>query len=193
MRTSLPRVRLAFALLAVVVALGSRADRAAAQPVPNAPLVYQSIQGTIESVDQQLGGIIIRGSDGKRHAWRLQAPVLKEAARYKTGDWVWMIYRQLGPSERAVTALGFPGTQEKPVYVNATSETVVLRTGPYTEGACRAVPLDKTTDHEVRAGAELVDEAPCWCCATRGKQCDLANRSFDEHGTGRIVLARCFP
>lgn len=193
MRTSLPRVRLAFALLAVVVALGSRADRAAAQPVPNAPLVYQSIQGTIESVDEQLGGIIIRGSDGKRHAWRLQAPVLKEAARYKPSDWVWMIYRQLGPSERAVTALGFPGTQEKPVYVNATSETVVLRTGPYTEGACRAVPLEKTTNFEVRVGAEVVDEAPCWCCATRGKQCDLANRSFDEHGTGRIVLARCFP
>jgi hypothetical protein len=193
MKLPLPRLRIAFLLLAIAAAFGSPADRAAAQPVPNAPLVTQSIEGTLESIDEQLGGIILKGSDGKRHAWRLQAPVLREAARYKPGDWMWMIYRQLGPSERTVTALGFPGTQEKPVYVNATSDTIVLRTGPYTDGACRAVPLEQMTDHDVRPGAELVDEAPCWCCATRGKQCDLANRSHDERGTGRIVLARCFP
>jgi hypothetical protein len=193
MKMPLPSLRAAFLLLAVDIALGSPADRATAQPVPNAPIVTQSIEGTIESIDEQLGGIILKGSDGKRHAWRLQAPVLKEAARYKPGDWVWMIYRQLGHSERAVTALGFPGTQEKPVYVNATGDTVVLRTGPYTEGACRALPLEQVTDYDVRPGSEVTDTAPCWCCATRGKQCDLANRSFDEHGTGRIVLARCFP
>jgi hypothetical protein len=161
--------------------------------VPAAPLVYQSIDGSIETIDQRLNGIILKGSDGKRHAWKLQAPEIKEAARYKPGDSMWVIYRQVGASERAVTALGFPGTDEKPLYVNATGESVVLRTGPYTDNACRPVAAERMTDQQLRAGSEFADEAPCWCCASRGKQCELANRSHDERGTDRIVLARCFP
>jgi len=119
--------------------------------------------------------------------------VIQEAARYKPGDSMWVIYRQIGASERAVTALGFPGTHEKPLYVNATGESVLLTTGPYTDNVCRPVAPERMTDQQLRAGSEFADEAPCWCCATRGKQCELANRSHDERGTGRIVLARCFP
>jgi len=193
MRKPLPSLRSTLLILAVALALGSPADRAAAQPVANAPLILQSIDGTIESIDMQLGGVILKARDGKRHAWRLQPAVLQEVARHKPGDWMWMIYRQVGPSERAVTALGFPGPEEKPIYLNATGSTVLLRTGPYTDGACRAVPREQTTDYNLRAGDEMVDAAPCWCCANRDKQCELANRSHDEHGTGRIVLARCFP
>jgi hypothetical protein len=193
MSLSLPSTRAVWLPLAVAVAIASPPDRATAQPVPNAPLILQSIDGTIESIDMRLGGVILKARDGKRHAWRLQPAVLQEVARHKPGDWMWMIYRQVGPSERAVTALGFPGPEQKPIYLNATDSTVLLRTGPFSEGACRAVPREQTTDYSLRAGDEMVDDAPCWCCANRDRQCELANRSHDEHGTGRIVLARCFP
>jgi hypothetical protein len=193
MRRPFDRLPDSLVLLSVAVALGSPAGRTAAQQPNAAPLVYQSIEGSIETIDQRLNGIILRGSDGKRHAWKLQAPVIQEAARYKPGDSMWVIYRQIGASERAVTALGFPGTHEKPLYVNATGESVLLTTGPYTDNVCRPVAPERMTDQQLRAGSEFADEAPCWCCATRGKQCELANRSHDERGTGRIVLARCFP
>jgi hypothetical protein len=190
-----PRPCAALLPLAVVAALGSPADRVAAQPAPNAPLVYQSVEGTIETIDVKLNGIILKGADGKRHAWQLRPSVIQEAARYKPGDWMWVIYRQIGPSETGVTALGFPGLQEKPHYVNATGGRILLRTGPYTEGACRPVAPEQMKGAELRSGTDLVDDeaAPCWCCATSGTQCDLATRSHDTRGTGRIVLARCYP
>jgi hypothetical protein len=193
MRMPFPRLRAGLLLLVLALALCLPADRAGAQPAPAAPLIYQSIEGSIEKVDQRLNGIILRDRDGKRHAWKLGTPVIQEAARYKPGDSMWVIYRQIGTGERAVTAVGFPGSQEKPVYVNATGDTVVLRTGPFTDGACRPVPPEQVTDHDLRAGTDFSDEAPCWCCASRGKQCELANRSHDDRGTGRIVLARCYP
>lgn len=184
-----------FGLLLVLSAVASclPASRVAAQPDLNAPLIDRSIEGTIVRVDTRLNGIILKGSDGRNHAWQLRAPVIKEATRYKPGDWMWVIYREIAPGSRAVTAIGFPGAEEKPVYVNATGDPVVLRTGPYTEGACRRVEPEQMTEYVMRPGAELVAEAPCWCCASKNNECQLANRSHDEHGTGRIVLSRCYP
>jgi hypothetical protein len=60
-------------------------------------------------------------------------------------------------------------------------------------GRSSSSPRSRRTTAASRPGAELIDEAPRWCCATRDKQCELANRSRDEQGTGCIVLARCFP
>jgi hypothetical protein len=180
------------AVLSVALALGTAA-RAGAQGANAAPLVSQSIEGSLESVDAKLNGVILKGSDGKRHAWKLPPTVIQEAARYKAGDWMWVIYRPIGSSQRAVTALGFPGSEEKPHYVNATGDPVLLRTGPMTDGVCRTVAAEQMTGHVLRRGGDVIDEAPCWCCASQGKACELANRSHDENGTGRIVLARCFP
>ena len=181
-------------MLALAAALvPSAPHRAAAQGANAAPLIFQSIDGTVDTVDPKLNGIILRDAAGKRHAWKLGAPVIAEAARAKVGDRMWVIYRPQGKSQRAVTALGFPGTEEKPLYVNATGDPVVLRTGPATDGVCRTVPSEQMTGHVLRAGATVIDDAPCWCCANRGEECQLANRSHDDHGTGRIVLARCFP
>lgn len=167
--------------------------RAAAQHPNAAPLVSRSTEGSIEIVDTKKNGIILKSADGKRHAWKLDPAVIQEAARFQPGDWMWVIYRPLGGSQRAVTALGFPGSEEKPHYVNATGDPVVLRTGPMIDGTCKPIAPAETTDHALRNGGDVVDEAPCWCCASQGKQCELANRSHDDHGTGRIVLARCFP
>jgi hypothetical protein len=191
MRRPFPLHAAPLALL-VAAALGSAASRAAAQPGFKAPMIYQSIQGTIERVDTRLNGIILKGSDGKRHAWQLRPLVIKEAARYKPGDAMWVIYRSIDGGDRAVTAIGFPGSEEKPHYVNATGDTVVLRTGPYTEGACKPVAPEQMREHVLRSGSDLEDEAACWCCAPRNGECQLANRSHDERGTGRIVLSRCF-
>jgi hypothetical protein len=192
MRRPLPIARGVLLVLAAALALGSPADRALAQ-ARESTLVFRSIDGTLERVDTGLNGVILQGSDGKRYAWQLRAPVIKEAARFKPGDRMWVIYRQIGPSERAVTALGFPGSEEKPVYINATGERIVLRTGPLANGTCGPAAPDQVKTQEVPTGSTFVEEGDCWCCATKGKSCEPANRSHDPNGTGRIILARCFP
>jgi hypothetical protein len=192
MRTSFPITRGALLALAGTLALGSTADRALAQARESA-LVFRSIDGTLERVDTGLNGVILQGSDGKRQAWQLPAPVIREAAHFKPGDRMWVIYRQLNPSDSTVTALGFPGAEEKPVYINAAGEMIVLRTGPLVNGTCGPAPTDQIRTQDVPMGTTLAEEGDCWCCATRGKSCQLANRSHDANGTGRIILARCFP
>jgi hypothetical protein len=192
MRRPFPIAQGALLALALALALGHTVSLALAQ-AGGGTLVFRSIDGTLERVDTGLNGVILKGSDGKRHAWQLRAPVIQEAARFKPGDRMWVIYRQLGPSDTAVTALGFPGAAEKPAYVNATGERIVLRIGPFVGNACGPAPPDRIKTQDVPAGSTFVEEGDCWCCATRDKTCELANRSHDANGTGRIILARCFP
>jgi hypothetical protein len=161
------------------------------------PIVFQSIQGALDKVDPKLRAVTMKTAEGRNVGWRLPEAVVREVSRHKPGDAMWVIYRKLSVSggDSAVTAVGFPGPETKPVFVNATGGQVLLRTGPMHQGACVPDPGAPTTDHLLRTGEvlEIEVEAPCWCCANRGEQCALANRTHDERGTGRIALARCFP
>jgi hypothetical protein len=158
----------------------------------NQPLVSTSVNGKLERVDDSLNGIIIKTDAGERLAWQLPAPVIAEASKYKPGDSVWVIYRQLAASERAVTALGFPAAKDSmPKYVNATGAPVLLRTSAAVDGKCDAPGAEQRQANEYPLLLQGVAEDPaaCWCCATRGQTCPPVNRS----GPGRIVLAACFP
>ena len=64
---------------------------------------------------------------GAQLAWHFNAPVIAEAARFKPGDPLIVIYRQTSPKEKRVTAIAFPGTAKSPIYVNMTGDRVVLR------------------------------------------------------------------
>jgi hypothetical protein len=187
--------RLERTAIGVALTLGAAVGMAGAAE----PIVFKSIQGALDKVDAKLRAVTMKTSEGRNVGWRLPEAVVSEVSRHKPGDAMWVIYRSLGASggDSAVTAVGFPGPEPKPVFVNATGGQVLLRTGPMSAGACAPGPdpTAGTTDHLLRTGEvlELEVDAPCWCCANRGEQCGLANRSHDERGTGRIVLARCFP
>jgi hypothetical protein len=186
-------VGFAVAGCAVVWARSSRL--AVAQPTPR-PLATGSISGTLVTVDKPLSGVIMRTDAGQQTAWRLDRSVIEQVARFKKGDRLWVIYRELGGGDRAVTALGFPGSEKVPVYTNATGGTVRLHTGPFVEGAClTSFPRPGVSQSRLPRGASTEDEAPCWCCSSIDKTCDPVNRSYEpgEKVTGRIILSRCFP
>ena len=161
----------------------------AAQGQRNPPLVYTSVNGKIEAIDTQLNGIILRTDSGERLAWKFSSRVIRAVGSHQPGDPMWVIYRQLSPSERAVTALGFPGADPRTIYVNATGHRVVLRTGPATEGKCEEADPAKVTDLAMPSGRSTENPGACWCCAGSGHTCPPVNHS----GAGRIVLTQCFP
>jgi hypothetical protein len=171
------------------VVLGSAGFLAAQRPTPR-PLVTTSIQGTLISVDTKLKGIIIRTESGQKMAWRFRSGVIDEAAKFKPKTPLWVIYREISPGNKAVTAIGFPGVESKPVYENGTAERVILRTGPMVEGKCQGVPQGtQATVLTIAAGASADDTAACWCCAPAEEACEPVNRS----GAGRIILSACYP
>jgi hypothetical protein len=176
----------AFALLSAAAVLG---PSALAMQLPNPPLVYKSVSGKIEVIDTSLNGIILRADSGERLAWKFSPRVVQQASGYKPGDPMWVIYRQLSPSERAVTALGFPGTDPKTIYVNATGRRVLLRTGPATDGKCEGSDPANVADLPMPSGRSTVNPGACWCCASSDQTCAPVNHS----GAGRIVLTQCFP
>jgi len=175
------------ALLAAAVVPGPPA--LAAQGQRNPPLVYTSVNGKIEAIDTQLNGISLRTDSGQRLAWKFSPRVIQAVGDHKPGDPMWVIYRQLSPSERAVTALGFPGADPRTIYVNATGRRVVLRTGPATEDKCEGADASKVTDVTMPSGRSTENPGACWCCAGSGHTCPPVNHS----GAGRIVLTQCFP
>jgi hypothetical protein len=171
---------------------------ASAQLPNQPPLAQGSIRGTLVRVDKPLLGLVMRNEEGKQMAWRLDRSVIEEISQAKAGDPMWVIYREFGGGNRAVTAIGFPGAAQKPVYVNATGTTVLLRTGAYVENACRTgYPREKDTvgQFRLRRGSVTEDTAACWCCSPIEDSCEPANRSYEpgDKITGRIVLARCYP
>lgn len=175
------------ALLSAAVVPGPSA--LAAQGQQDRPLVYTSVNGKIEAIDTQLNGIVLRTDSGERLAWKFSPRVIRAVGGHKPGDPMWVIYRQLSPSERAVTALGFPGADPRTIYVNATGHRVVLRTGPAVEGRCDGDDPAKVTDVAMPSGRSTENPGACWCCAGSGRTCPPANHS----GAGRIVLTQCFP
>ena len=172
----------------LAVALAAGASLLVAQEMVEGPLVRSSVHGVLDEVMTRKNGIVLKTEDGRRLGWQLPAPVIAEAAKFKPGSSMWVIYRQRDTTDQAVTALGFPGVADKPVYVNATGHNVVLRTGPKVDGKCGAETDGKMMDYKLSQGLVTEDLNPCWCCAPSAERCSPTNQS----GNGRIVLAQCF-
>ena len=169
----------------------------AAQAPPTGSLATGSVSGTLVNVDKPLSGLILRTDEGRQMAWRLDRSVVEELSRFKKGDRLWIIYRELFGGDRAVTAIGFPGSEKVPVYVNATGAAVRLHTAAYLDsGACRGYREEgQVSSSLVRRGASADNEARCWCCSSMQETCEPANRAYEpgDRVTGRIILSRCFP
>lgn len=157
-------------------------------PVTPPLLKNKSVRGTLQHVDKSLNGLIIKSDTGERLAWRFEAAVIEEAARFKPGDPVVVIYRQVGASDKSVTALAFPGAAARPIYVNMTGRPVVLRSGPAVDGVCGAAPASATMNEAAIGTGSLTEIADaCWCCAPAGESCNPSNKS----GLGRALLVHC--
>jgi hypothetical protein len=182
--------RLLLVCAAVAAPLGAQA------PQPGA-VAQGSVSGTLVTIDKPLSGLILKTDEGRQMAWRLDRSVIEQVAKFKKGDRLWVIYRELGGGDRAVTAVGFPGSEKLPVYVNATGAAVRLHTAPYlASGVCRGYREDGQVSRAlIRRGALADNEAPCWCCSSMEKTCEPANRAYEpgDKVTGRIILSRCFP
>ncbi len=68
----------------------SQAPAAAAAPAPPTKSVY----GKLLSVDTTLSNVLMTEDGGAKLAWHFDAPVIAEAARFKPGDPLIVIYRQ---------------------------------------------------------------------------------------------------
>jgi hypothetical protein len=163
------------------------AQAAPSAPAPPAPT--KSVYGKLLNVDTRLNSVLMAEDSGAQLAWQFNAAVIAEAARFKAGDPLIVIYRQIGPGpkDKRVTAIAFPGSAKSPIYFNMTGDRVVLRSAAGVDGAC-----DKTagavSESVIPAGglAEVLEA--CWCCAPAGEACTPGTRS----GLGRAYLAQCF-
>jgi hypothetical protein len=172
----------------LALSMAASAGAAAAQAPAEPARPQKSVYGKLESVDKSLNSVIMKSDEGERLAWRLDKAVIDQAARFKAGDPMIVIYRQLTPAEKRVTAVAFPGSASQPTYVNATGSRVVMRSAPAVDGACErpsAVPATETT-LPADGLAEIAEG--CWCCAPAGETCTPSNRT----GLGRAILVYCF-
>ncbi len=176
----------ATALLAVLA--GASAAHAAAPASPDPAVPHKSVYGKLVSVDKAQNGVVMKSDAGESLGWHFDAPVIAQAARFKPGDPMIVIYRQTSPNEKRVTALAFPGSAATPIYVNMTGARIVVRSSPAVDGACGrpgAGPVNEVTIPS--SGVAEVLEA-CWCCAAPGEACVPGNKS----GQGRALLVQCF-
>lgn len=171
--------------LVIVAALLPSASRVAAQPPAAAPT--KSVYGKLLGVDTTLNSVMMEEQGGGKLAWHFDPAVTAEAARFKVGDPVIVIYRQTSPKQKRVTAIAFPGTAQAPIYVNMTGDRVVIRSAAGVSGSCDQ-NSGAVSESVIPAGglAEVMDA--CWCCAPAGGSCTPTTRS----GLGRALLAQCF-
>ena len=175
------------ACLTVVLGLALHSGAAAPRAAAQASRAKKSVYGKLESVNARLNGIFMTTDDGKRLAWRFEAPVVAEIQKVEVGSPLIVIYRQVSSNDKRVTAVAFPGAANAPTYVNLTGGRVVLRSAPMVDGACSpmAQPVQETT---IPTGgmAEVVEG--CWCCSDADEACTPGNKS----GVGRALLVSCF-
>jgi hypothetical protein len=161
-----------------------------ASPVPPSPPARPrtSVYGKLQSIEKRLSALVMLTDDGQRMVWRFDQALVAEAEAFKPGDPMIVIYRQLGPSDKRVTAVAFPGTASTPTYVNLTTERVTVRSAPFVEGACPLINENPVQEVTIPRGgiAEVADG--CWCCASAGDACVPSNKT----GVGRALLANCF-
>lgn len=173
--------------LLLAAALLSGAGHASAQSPAATPPPTKSVYGKLMSVDKSTGSVFMIEEGGAKLAWHFDTKVVAEAARFKPGDPVIVIYRQTSPKEKRVTALAFPGTARTPIYVNLTGDRIVIRSAAGVGGACDETSGTVSESTIPNGGLAEVIEA-CWCCAPAGETCTPGTRS----GQGRAFLAHCF-
>lgn len=164
--------------------LVSRADAQGKVPVP---LVYKSVHGKLETVDESASGIIMRTDEGRRMAWKFDKALVARLTGFKAGDPVVVIYRQRG-SDKAVTAIAFPGAAAAAVYVNSTGQRVELVGGPLVNGACGEPSDAPVSTTSIPMGGQAEVAQACWCCAPAGGMCIPANKT----GAGQAFLVHCY-
>jgi hypothetical protein len=167
------------------------ASPAAASPDPTIPdpgRPHKSVYGKLSTVDKTLNGVAMTTDAGERMAWRFNPQVVAEAAKFKPGDRMIVIYRQIASNEKRVTALAFPGSAPRPQYVNTTGSRVTVRSTAAVGGVCGTPEAGPVTESVIPAGgiAEVLEA--CWCCAAAGESCTPGNKS----GNGRALLVHCF-
>jgi hypothetical protein len=178
-------------VVAIGLTVGGEPPRVAAQapPVATPPSRPRtSVYGKLQSVENGLSALVMMADDGQRLVWRFDKDLVTEAGQFKRGDPMIVVYRQLGPSDKRVTAVAFPGSAAVPTYVNLTRERVTVRSAPYVDGACPALNEGPVQEITIPRGgiAELADG--CWCCAAAGDACTPSTKT----GVGRALLANCF-
>jgi hypothetical protein len=149
---------------------------------------HKSVYGTLEHVDRGQNSVVMQSDAGERRAWRFDAKVIAEAARFKPGDAMIVIYRQVSPSEKRVTALAFPGAAKTPTYVNMTGASVAFQSAPAAAGACGRLDVGPLSASTIPIGGRAESLEACWCCAPAGGHCAPGNRS----GVGLAFLVGCF-
>jgi hypothetical protein len=170
------------------LSLGAQTQQEGAPPPTERPRSFKSVYGKLEKVDKSLNGVVMRSDAGERLAWRFPAAVIAEAARFKPGDPMIVIYRQLAANEKRVTALAFPGSASTPLYVNTTGERVVLRSAPAVDEVCGHPDAGPVNESTIASGTVGETLDACWCCAPNGETCSPGNRT----GAGRALLVNCF-
>ena len=175
-------------LAILLLSLGALTPRAGAQASAAPPRPQKSVYGTLESVDKSLKGVFMKSTSGERLAWRFDAAVVTELARFKPGDPMIVIYRQVTPNEKRVTAVAFPGSAPTALYVNMTGSRVVLRSTPDVAGVCGQPDAGPVTDSMIPIGGMGEATGACWCCAPSGESCTPGNKT----GQGKALLVSCF-
>jgi hypothetical protein len=181
---------LALSLLAPAASLGAQSAPAAAGPAATdseAARPRKSVRGTLESVDANQRGVIMKSDAGARMTWRFDAAVVAEVAKHKPGDPMIVIYRQISSNEKRVTAVAFPGTAQTPVYVNMTGSRVLLRSAPG-DAECTQPDLEAASETTISPGGAGEAMGTCWCCTAADKTCTPRTKT----GHGRALLVSCF-
>jgi hypothetical protein len=173
-------------LLAAMVGAAAAQAAAPASPDPNVP--HKSVYGKLVSVDKTRNGVVMKSDAGESLGWHFDPRVIAEAARFKPGDPMIVIYRQTSPNEKRVTALAFPGSAATPIYVNMTGSRVVVRSSPAVDGACGHPGAGPVNESTIPSGGVAEVLEACWCCAAPGEACAPGNKS----GQGRALLVQCF-
>jgi hypothetical protein len=164
---------------------GVPAPSAAAQG--KGALASRTVHGKVEMINESVNAVAVISDDGQRMAWKFDKAVIARLKDFKVGDAVVVIYRQRG-SDKAVTAIGFPGAAATPVYVNTTSQRVALVSGPMVGGACGQPAAESLHTTNILSGGQAETADACWCCAPAGKSCTPANKT----GLGRAFLTGCY-
>jgi hypothetical protein len=175
-------------ILATAFLLAAAAPPGETQSQPASAAPHKSVYGKLESVDKSANAVFMKSDTGKRLAWRFGAPVIAEAAQFKPGDPLIVIYRQLPHGAKRVTALAFPGQEMTPTYVNMTGERIVLRSAPKKDDVGGKPDAGPVTETGVPAGGRAEVMEACWCCAVAGETCVPDTKS----GLGRAYLVQCF-
>jgi hypothetical protein len=171
-----------------VLPLVAATPEARAQSSTEPARAQKSVRGTLQATDKSKNTLTMKSDSGQSLAWQFDAAVVAEAAKFKAGAPVIVIYRQISANEKRVTALAFPGTAAKPTYVNMTGERIVVRSAPAVADACTAVDPGSVTELTIPAAGRAEVLEACWCCAPVGRTCAPGNKS----GQGQAFLAQCF-